>query len=79
MNRDNRIGKLEVANIFQNLLCFQVVKIDFAEHTSGMVAALDLCLAFVECVSPANVHELQEVNYDCVNAEKWLVVLSASR
>ena len=31
-----------------------------------MVAALDLCLAFVECDSTAKVHELKEVNHDCV-------------
>ena len=54
-----------------------MVKVDFAERTSGMVAVLDLCLAFVKCDSAAKVHELQEVNHDCVNAEKWLVVLSA--
>ena len=64
LNHDNRIGKLEGTNIIQNLHCFQVVKINFAEHTSGMVAALDLCLAFVECDSTAKVHELQEVNHD---------------
>ena len=65
-NSDNRIGKLEGASIFQNLLCFQVVKIDYAERAREMVAALDLCLAFVECDSIAKVHELQEVNHDCV-------------
>ena len=65
VNHDNRIGKLEGANIFQNLFCFQVVKVDFAESTSGMVAALDLCLAFVECDSTAKVHELKEVNHNC--------------
>ena len=66
VNHDNRIGKHEGANIFQNLHSFQVVKIDFAERTSEMVAALDFCLAFVECDSTAKVHELQEVNHDCV-------------
>ena len=67
---DNRIRKLEGANIFQNLHYFQVVKIDFAERTSGMVAALDLCLTFVECDSTAKVHELQEVNHDCVKCRE---------
>ena len=66
VNHDNRIGKLEGANIFQNLLCFQVVKTVFAKRTSGMVAALDLCMTFVKCDSTAKVHELQEVNHDCV-------------
>lgn len=52
---------------FSNLLSlsFQVVKIDSTECTSGMVAALNLCLTFVECDSTAKVHELQEVmNHD---------------
>ena len=31
-----------------------------------MVAALDLCMTFVKCDSTAKVHELQEVNHDCV-------------
>ena len=75
VNHDNRIGKLEGANIFQNLFCFQVVKVDFAESTSGMVAALDLCLAFVECDSTAKVHELREVNHDCV---KWREMASGT-
>ena len=66
VNHDNRVGKLEGATIFQNLHSFQIVKIDFAERTSGMVAAFDLCLAFVECDSTAKVQELQEVNHDCV-------------
>ena len=70
VNHDNRIGKLEGANMFQNLHCFRVVKIVFAECTSGMVAALDLCLAFVECDSTAKVHELQEVNHDCVKCRE---------
>ena len=66
VNCDNRVGKLEGANIFQNLFCFQVAKIDFAERTNGMAATLDLCLTFVECDSTAKVHEVQEVNHDCV-------------
>ena len=59
-------GKLEGANIFQNLFFFQVAKIDFAEHTNGMVADLDLFLAFVECDSTAKVHEQQEVSHGSV-------------
>ena len=35
-----------------------------------MVAALDLCLAFVEYDSTAKVHELQEVNHDCVKCRE---------
>ena len=70
VNHDNRIGKLVGANIFQNLLCFLVVKINFAKHTSGMVAALDLCLTIVECDSTAKVHEQQEVNHDCVKCRE---------
>ena len=70
VNHDNRIGKLEGANIFQNLFCFQVVKIDSAEHTNEMVANLDLCLTFVECGSTAKVHELQEANHDCVKCRE---------
>ena len=69
-SHDNRIGKLEGGNVFQNLLCFQVVKIDFAECTSGMVAVLDLCLTFVECDSTAKGHELQEVNHDCLKCRE---------
>ena len=60
-------------------ICFQVAKIDFAEHTTGMVAALDLCLAFVEYDSTAKVHELQEVNHDYKCREMASVVLSALR
>ena len=57
-----------------------MVKIDLAEHTRGMVAALDLCIAFVECDSTAKVHELQEVNHDCVKCREIAsVVLSALR
>ena len=35
-----------------------------------MVADLDLCLAFVECDSTAKVHELQEVNHNCVKCRE---------
>ena len=70
LNHANRIGEVVGTNIFQNLLCFQVVKIDFAECTSGMVAALDFCLAFVNCDSTAKVHEQQEVNHDCVKCRE---------
>ena len=57
-----------------------MVKIDLAEHTRGMVAALDFCIAFVECDSTAKVHELQEVNHDRVKCgEIASVVLSALR
>ena len=70
VNHDNRIGKLEGASMFQNLLYFQIVKIDFAERTIGMVAALDLCVAFVEYDSTTKVHELQEVNHDCVKCRE---------
>ena len=57
----------------------QNIQID-CNCTSGMVAALDLCLAFVECDSTAKVHELQEVNHDCVKCRVMAsVVLSALR
>ena len=69
-NHDNRIDKLEGACIFQNLLCFQVVKTVFAGRTGGMVASQNLCLAFVECDSTAEVYELQEVNHDCVKCRE---------
>ena len=46
------------------------VKTDLAECTIGMVAALDLCLAFVEYDSTAKVHERQEVNHDCVKCRE---------
>ena len=36
----------------------------------GIVAAPDLCLTFVECDSTANIHELQEVNHDCVKCRE---------
>ena len=35
----------------------------------------DLCLAFVECDSTDKVHELQEVNHECV---KWREVASGT-
>ena len=35
-----------------------------------MVATLVLCLTFVECDSTTNVHELQEVNHDCVKCRE---------
>ena len=69
LNHDNRIGEHEGANIFPKMLCFKV-KTDLAECTSGMVAALEFCLAFVECDSTAKVHELQEVNHDCVKCRE---------
>ena len=59
------LASLKVEILLQKCSVFKV-KTDLAECTSGMVAALDLCLAFVECDSTAKVHELQEVNHDCV-------------
>ena len=35
-----------------------------------MAAALDLCLTFAECDSTVNVHELPEVNHDCVKCRE---------
>ena len=58
LNHASRIGKVEGTNIFQNLHCFQVVKSDFAERRSGI---LD---------STAKLHELQEVNHDCVKCRE---------
>ena len=63
------LASLKVQICFQKCSVFKV-KTDFAECTSGMVAALDLCLAFVECDSTAKVHELQEVNHDCVKCRE---------
>ena len=59
VNHDNRLGKLEVQIFFQKCSVFKV-KTDLAECTIGMVAAVDLCLAFVECDSTAKVHEQQK-------------------
>ena len=35
-----------------------------------MVAALDLCLSFAECDSTADVHELQEVDHNCIKGRE---------
>ena len=62
------LASLKVQIFFK--ICLQVVTIDFAERTRGMVATLDLCLVFVECDSTAKFHELKEMNCDCVKCRE---------
>ena len=63
------LASVKVQIFFQKCSVFKV-NTDLAECTIGMVATLDLCLAFVECDSTAKVQELQEVNHDCVKCRE---------
>ena len=60
------LASLKVQIFFKICSAFKWQKLIFAERTNGMAATLALCLTFVECDSTAKVHELQEVNHDCV-------------
>ena len=59
------LASLKMQIVPKSALLSSGKNIFFAERTSGMVAALDLCLAFVECDSTAKVHE-RHSTFHCI-------------